>query len=733
MAGYTRQSAADIVPTAVVRATPINNEFNAIRDAFDVTNGHQHDGSTGGGAFVSAVADPDGNNKLFIDTANNRVGINVEVSFAPENQVFFTNGAILPAVNNDLNLGSATYKFKDIYAQGTTTVTSLIASTATISGGSINSTSIGATTPAAVTATSLNVNSGAVINTADINGGTIDGAVIGGAAAQAITGTLVTATTGFAGPLTGNVTGNTAGTHTGAVVGDVAGNLTGNVTAATGSSSFNNVTINGGLDMNAGTTATITNLTAPTASGDAATKGYVDAADALKLNKAGDAMTGALAMGTNKITGLGTPTVSTDAATKGYVDTSVAAVVAAAPAALDTLNELATALGDDANFSTTVTNSIATKLPLAGGTMTGAVEMSTNKLTGVGNPTLAQDAATKSYVDAADATKLALAGGTMTGAVAMGGNKITGLGTPTTTQDATTKSYVDAADALKLNLSGGTMSGAVAMGGNKITNLADPTVATDAVSRNYVDVLYGTTVSAATSASAAATSASDASGFAGAAEGYRDQTLGYRDQTLGYRNEAEGFKTNASGFADNAAASAILAASYTPTQTGNAGKYLTTDGSVTSWGDVDALPDQTGNAGKYLKTDGTTATWEAASGGGATATRTVTNLVATEGQTVFTPTNGYTVYNVDVYLNGVLLQTSDFTATNGTTITLATAASLGDEFVSVAWEVFETIDIPLRFSFFKSNGVSDQISLVSINELPFFDYSSVSNNITVTT
>ena len=444
-------------------------------------------------------------------------------------------------------------------------------------------------------------------------------------------------------------------------------------------------------------------------------------------------MTGALAMGTNKITGLGTPTVSTDAATKGYVDTSVAAVVAAAPAALDTLNELAAALGDDANFSTTVTNSIATKLPLAGGTMTGAIEMSTNKLTGVGNPTLAQDAATKSYVDAADATKLALAGGTMTGAVAMGGNKITGLGTPTTTQDATTKSYVDAADALKLNLSGGTMSGAVAMGGNKITNLADPTVATDAVSRNYVDVLYGTTVSAATSASAAATSASDASGFAGAAEGYRDQTLGYRDQTLGYRNEAEGFKTNASGFADNAAASAILAASYTPTQTGNAGKYLTTDGSVTSWGDVDALPDQTGNAGKYLKTDGTTATWEAASGGGATATRTVTNLVATEGQTVFTPTNGYTVYNVDVYLNGVLLQTSDFTATNGTTITLATAASLGDEFVSVAWEVFETIDIPLRFSFFKSNGVLDQISLVSINKLPFFDYSSVSNNITVTT
>jgi len=45
-----------------------------------------------------------------------------------------------------------------------------------------------------------------------------------------------------------------------------------------------------------------------------------------------------------------------------YVDTAVAAVVDAAPAALDTLNELAAALGDDENFATTVSASIGTKL-----------------------------------------------------------------------------------------------------------------------------------------------------------------------------------------------------------------------------------------------------------------------------------------------------------------------------------------------------------------------------------
>jgi hypothetical protein len=42
------------------------------------------------------------------------------------------------------------------------------------------------------------------------------------------------------------------------------------------------------------------------------------------------------------------------------------------------LNELAAALGDDASFSTTVTNSIAAKLPLAGGTMTGTLTVGAN-------------------------------------------------------------------------------------------------------------------------------------------------------------------------------------------------------------------------------------------------------------------------------------------------------------------------------------------------------------------
>ena len=60
-------------------------------------------------------------------------------------------------------------------------------------------------------------------------------------------------------------------------------------------------------------------------------------------------------------------------ATQDYVGTQIASLVDSSPEALDTLNELAAALGDDPNFASTVTESIATKLPLAGGTLTGKI------------------------------------------------------------------------------------------------------------------------------------------------------------------------------------------------------------------------------------------------------------------------------------------------------------------------------------------------------------------------
>lgn len=229
-----------------------------------------------------------------------------------------------------------------------------------------------------------------------LTGGTVNGIVIGGSSALAITGTTVTATTGFAGDLTGAVTGNVTGNLQGNVTGNVTGNLTGNVTATSGTTNLHNLALTGTVDFN-----------------------------------------------TARLTDIGTPVAATDAVTKAYADQLITNLIDGAPAALDTLNELAAALDDDAAFHTTVTNSIALKLPLAGGTMSGAIAMGTNKITGAGDPTAAQDLTTKAYVDTQVGGGLPTSGGTMSGAIAMGNNKITGLATPTDSADSTTKAYVD--------------------------------------------------------------------------------------------------------------------------------------------------------------------------------------------------------------------------------------------------------------------------------------------------
>lgn len=73
----------------------------------------------------------------------------------------------------------------------------------------------------------------------------------------------------------------------------------------------------------------------------------------------------------------------TTAANTAFVQQEIAALVDSSPSALNTLNELAAALGDDANFSTTVNNNIATKLPLAGGTMSGGLNIHTSTSQGL--------------------------------------------------------------------------------------------------------------------------------------------------------------------------------------------------------------------------------------------------------------------------------------------------------------------------------------------------------------
>ena len=91
-------------------------------------------------------------------------------------------------------------------------------------------------------------------------------------------------------------------------------------------------------------------------------------------------------------------TNSTQVATTAYVKSNINNLINSAPGALDTLNELAAALGNDANFSTTITNSLALKAPLASPTFTGT-PLAPTATSGTNTTQIATTAFVKTAID----------------------------------------------------------------------------------------------------------------------------------------------------------------------------------------------------------------------------------------------------------------------------------------------------------------------------------------------
>ena len=103
-------------------------------------------------------------------------------------------------------------------------------------------------------------------------------------------------------------------------------------------------------------------------------------------------------------------------------------------------------------------------------------------------------------------------------------------------------------------------------------------------------------------------------------------------------------------------------------------------------------PSQTSNSGKYLTTDGTSTSWATISG----TSYSRTSFTATAAQTTFTV--AYTVGLIQVYVNGVLLNGSDYTATNGTSVVLAVACNAGDIVEALAFTSFSVASTVSSFS-----------------------------------
>ena len=134
MAGYTRQSSAEIVDTLTIDAVDLNNEFDALVSAFVNTTGHKHDGTAANGPVIaligdSAIATP--LNKILIDTANAELEFYINVGASATEQFKISDGLIVPSVDNDIDLGTATLEFKDAYFDGTVNLDTLVIGTAT--------------------------------------------------------------------------------------------------------------------------------------------------------------------------------------------------------------------------------------------------------------------------------------------------------------------------------------------------------------------------------------------------------------------------------------------------------------------------------------------------------------------------------------------------------------------------------------------------------------------------
>ena len=162
MAGYSaRQSSFTTGDT--ILAAHSNDEFNQVLAAFHATTGHSHDGTAGEGGPVGVIRDADSLNKILVDTSNNHLEFYVEVSSAAVQQLRIQDGAIVPITDSDIDLGTSSLEFKDLFIDGTANIDALVADTADINAGTVDGATLG--TNSAITQ--------AVIDNINIDGATI--------------------------------------------------------------------------------------------------------------------------------------------------------------------------------------------------------------------------------------------------------------------------------------------------------------------------------------------------------------------------------------------------------------------------------------------------------------------------------------------------------------------------------------------------------------------------------
>lgn len=441
------------------------------------------------------------------------------------------------------------------------------------------------------------------------------------------------------------------------------------------------------------------------------------------------------------VTGLVTPTATSDATPKAYVDSILGSAVAAATSAASAAAS-ATAAATSATSAaasataaaTSATSSAASATASAASAATATTQATAATTSATSAAASATAAATSATSAAASATAAATSATSAAASATTAANSVAAIASYATTASNSAAAAATSATSAAASATAAATSAtsAAASATNAATSATSAAASATAAATSAASALTSQTAaatsasSAATSATAAATSAADALTSANSAattyDNFDDRYLGAKSTAPTTDNDGNPLLTGALYF------NSVLAAMYV--WTGTAWSVMATSGDIESvtagtgltgggasgavtvaldTSSVYVVPTQTGQTGKYLTTDGSAASWSAISGSLAQPTEPTSPTdgliwVDTDGTALINqllrwskaPANGtttlsgnddnsvpltYSVGYEQVFQNGALLaRGSDYTATSGTSISLTNASVTGDIF-----------------------------------------------------